>query len=149
MTHDDRILIEDCISMLGRCLDERDFDGLRNLCTEDVTVSTPGGVATGHDAIVEQARQGHSHDDGIQHVITNMLVDVDGDQASVRANLLVCFARTGPEDPQPFLLGEVYRIAVRRTVDGWRIATLGSTPVWSLNLAARQALVSPATRSAS
>jgi len=96
-------------------------------------VTTPGGPATGHDALVDQARRRHSSDDGIQHVITNLLVERDGDRASVRANLLVSFAHSGPTDPEPFLLGEVYRFALRRTADGWRISALNSTPRWSLN----------------
>lgn len=129
----DRLRIEEHVSRLGRCLDERDFEGLRDLFTADATVVTPGGAATGHDALVAQARSRHSRDDGIQHVITNVIVDGDGDEVAVRANLLVSFARTGPADPVPFLLGEVYRFGFRRTGEGWRIARLSSTPVWTLN----------------
>ncbi|HEY7048229.1 MAG TPA: nuclear transport factor 2 family protein [Jatrophihabitantaceae bacterium] len=129
----DRQDITDLVSDLGRRLDERDFEGLRDLFTEDAAVTTPGGTATGHDALVEQARRRHSSDQGIQHVIANVLIDVDGDDARVRANLLVSFARTGPDDAQPFLLGEVYRFELRRTADGWRFTRLGSTPVWTLN----------------
>jgi SnoaL-like protein len=141
----DRLHIVDLVTSVGRCLDERDFEGLRELFTEDATVATPGGTVSGHDALVAQARRGHSRDKGIQHVITNHLVDLDGDRASVRANLLVAFAAGGPEDPQPFLLGEVYRFELRRTADGWRISSLRSTPVWSLNRSTRLAgLPSPA-----
>ena len=129
----DRQEITDLVSALGRCLDERDFDGLRELFTADASATTPGGTSTGHDALVEQARRRHSSDQGIQHVITNVLIDLDGDQARVRANLLVSFAKTGPDDAQPFLLGEVYRFELRRTADGWRFTRLGSTPVWTLN----------------
>jgi len=129
----DRQDITDLVSGLGRCLDERDFEGLRDLFTDDADVTTPGGTATGHDALVEQARRRHSSDQGIQHVITNLLIDLDGDRAQVRANLLVSFARTGPNDAQPFLLGEVYRFELRRTAEGWRFTRLGSTPVWTLN----------------
>jgi hypothetical protein len=129
----DRHHILDLIATLGRCLDERDFEVLRDLFTDDASVTTPGGTATGHDALVDQARRRHSQDAGIQHVITNQLVNIEGDRASVRANLLVSFARSGVSDPQPFLLGEVYRFELRRTDDGWRISGLGSTPVWSLN----------------
>jgi hypothetical protein len=130
---DDRLRIEQKISTLGRCLDERDFEALRELFTVDATVTTPGGTAVGHDALIEQARSRHSSDDGIQHLITNLLVELDGDRASVRANLLVSFANAGPADPLPFLLGEVYRFALARTADGWRITTLTSKPTWSLN----------------
>ena len=138
----DRQHIVDLVTSVGRCLDERDFEGLRSLFTDDATVTTPGGTVSGHDALVAQARRGHSRDRGIQHVITNHLVDIDGDRADVRANLLVAFAASGPEDPQPFLLGEVYRFELRRTADGWRISSLSSTPVWSLNRSARLASLS-------
>lgn len=136
----DRARIVDLVTELGRCLDERDFESLRALFTADADVTTPGGTATGHDALVEQARRRHSDDDGIQHVITNPIVELDGDRAAVRANLLVSFARTGPSDPAPFLLGEVYRFELRRTADGWRFTRLSSTPVWTLNRPARIAL---------
>lgn len=129
----DRLDIERHLSRLGRCLDERDFEALRDLFTSDATVTTPGGTATGHDALVAQASGRHTVDEGIQHLITNPLVEVDGDQASARANLLVSFAHTGPTDPHPFLLGEVYQFTLRRTALGWRITTLRSTPVWALN----------------
>jgi hypothetical protein len=129
----DKFLIEEHISNLGRCLDEREFDALRSLFTRDAIVTTPGGTAAGHDAIVDQARDRHSPDDGIQHIITNMLVELNRDRASVRANLLACFAHSGATDAAPFLLGEVYRFDLQRATEGWRITGLRSTPVWSLN----------------
>ena len=128
----DRLELERAVWSLGRCLDERDFDGLRELFTADATVTT-AATATGHDALVEQARRRHSRDDGIQHIITNLITDMDGDQATGRANLLVSFARTGPDDPAPYLIGEVYRFAFRRTSRGWRITSMTSTRTWSLN----------------
>lgn len=129
----DRTEIADLVSRLGRCLDERDFEGLRALFTADAEVATPGGTAAGHDALVAQARARHSAAAGIQHVVTNLLVDLEGDRADVRANLLVAFADDGPRDPAPFVLGEVYRFALRRTEGGWRFTRLSSTPTWSLN----------------
>jgi hypothetical protein len=135
----DRLDIERTIFSLGRCLDERDFEGLRELFTSDGSVSTPGGDVTGHDALVEQARARHSNDEGIQHLITNLLIEQDGDRAAVRANLLVTFAKIGVGDPAPFLLGEVYHFDLDRTPTGWRITRLASTPVWALNLPAQLA----------
>jgi hypothetical protein len=130
----DHVNIERVIFSVGRCLDERDFDGLRDLFTDDASVSTPGGEVRGHEALVTQARSRHSNDEGIQHLITNLLIDQDGDRAGVRANLLVTFAKIGVSDLSPFLLGEVYRFNLERTSSGWRITRLTSTPVWTLNL---------------
>jgi 3-phenylpropionate/cinnamic acid dioxygenase small subunit len=130
----DRVRITDLISRLVRCLDSRDFEGLRNLFTAEATVSTAGGTATGHDALVEQARRRHSADQGIQHFLTNLLIDRQGDdRAVVRANLLVSFARTGVADPAPFIIGEVYDIQLDRTGEGWRMTAVASTTVWTIN----------------
>jgi hypothetical protein len=91
----DRWAIEATISRLGRCLDERDFEGLRDLFTIDATVHTPGGAVTRHDALVGQARARHSNDQGTQHLITNVLIDAHGDHATIRPNLVVTFAKLG------------------------------------------------------
>lgn len=131
---EDRLEIADLISGVGRCLDEHDWDGLRGLFTEDAAITTPGGTTSGHDGLVDQARRRHETFLGTQHIITNVLVRLDGDVASARANLLVSFAQSGPPDPAPFQLGEVYRFGVARTGDGWRLSALSSTPLWSRNL---------------
>jgi SnoaL-like domain len=132
----DRLELEQVVWTLGRSLDERDFEGLRRLFTADATVTT-AKTASGHDALVEQARRRHTLDDSVQHIITNLIIDLHGDQATGRANLLVSFAHTGPADPAPFLVGEVYRFTFQRTLHGWRIATLTSTTRWSLNQPSR------------
>ncbi|MCW2595539.1 MAG: hypothetical protein JWP39_1427 [Jatrophihabitans sp.] len=54
----DRWAIEATISRLGRCLDERDFEGLRDLFTIDATVHAPRRAVTGYDALGGQARGG-------------------------------------------------------------------------------------------
>jgi hypothetical protein len=128
----DRQELEQLVWTLGRCLDERDFDGLRQIFTAEATVTTRE-TASGHDALVDQARCRHSHDQGIQHIITNLLTDLDGDQATGRANLLASFARTGPADLAPLLVGEVYRLTFQRTPHGWRITRLTSTVTWSMH----------------
>lgn len=126
----DRHEITGLVHRLGGCLDEGRFDGLRAIFTGDATASTPGGRADGLDAVVAQAGRNHSADDRIQHVITDVVVDLDGDRAAVRANLVVTFAR-GAGLPAPRRqLGEVYRFTARRTPAGWRLASVESTPVW-------------------
>jgi SnoaL-like domain len=133
----DREEITDVVSRLGACLDDGRFDDLRSLLVEDATARTPGGEARGRDAVVAQASRNHRPDQPIQHVITNPLIELDGDRATVRANLVVHFAQPleeglpGLAPPLQFTLGEVYRIAVVRTPDGWRLARIETTPVWA------------------
>ena len=51
----------------------------------------------------------------MQHILTNLIVEPDGEEATGRANLLVSFAKTGPDEPAPVLLGEVYWFTFKRT----------------------------------
>ena len=78
---DDRQAVTDLISRLGLWLDgETTLEQARAILAEDVSVSTPGGTAQGIDKVVAQARR--NHEVPTQHVITNVLVDLDDDRAT-------------------------------------------------------------------
>jgi hypothetical protein len=132
----DRAEIIDLVYRLGSCLDEGDFDEMRELLIEAATVQTPGGRAEGRDALIAQARRNHPADQAFQHVITNILVELDDDEASVRANLVVHVTPTGPppaDAPAPSPLastGQVYRFQLVRTRDGWRFSHVETVPLW-------------------
>jgi SnoaL-like domain len=127
------------VARLGVALDDGDFDGLRSLLTDDVTVRTPGGTAEGHEAVIAQASRNHRPDQPCQHLITNVLVDLDGDRATARANLVVAFGPPGGGDrsvrpldlPVRYTIGEIYHFELRRTPDGWRFARIETTPLWT------------------
>lgn len=130
--------ITDLIHRLGVVLDEGHFDDLRSLLAEDATVRTPGGTAEGREAVIAQASRNHPPEQPIQHVITNMLVDLDGACAQARANLVVYFGPlAGASDsgvplaaPVEYTTGEVYQYDLVRTSEGWRFSRIQTTPVW-------------------
>lgn len=127
-----RAELTDLVSRLGAALDEHRFDDLRELFTDDATATTPGGTAEGRDSVVAQATRNHVGVDRLQHVLTNVLVDLDGPDAAtgatVRANLIAHFASADGVPEQT--IGGVYRFRVRATPAGWRIAALQVAPVW-------------------
>jgi hypothetical protein len=127
LIHDltDRHEIADLVSRLGLWLDEGRFDEAPSILTQDVAVSTPGGQAQGIERVIAQARRNHQHAH-LQHVITNVLIDLDGDRARVRANLVVTFADDAISSQQ----GERYRFEALRTADGWRLSRVEVEPVW-------------------
>lgn len=124
----DRAEITDLVYRLGACLDEHRFDELRDLLVDDVMASTPGGTAQGKDAVVAQATGNHADFAGLQHLVTGVLVELDGDRASVRANIVGAFSR-GAGQPER-VLGGVYRFGVVRTAQGWRFGRIEVRPVW-------------------
>lgn len=134
----DRIEITDLVNRLGVALDEGHFDDLRSLLAEDATVRTPGGTSEGREAVVAQASRNHPPEQPIQHVITNLLVDLDGARANARANLVVYFgplagapdSAVPPAPPVEYTTGEVYHYDLVRTSDGWRFSRIRTTPLW-------------------
>ena len=125
----DRHAITDLVSRLGLWLDEMRFDDPRSLFTEEVTVATLGGQAEGIDRAVAQARRNHAVE-RLQHVITNVLIDLDGDRATVGANLVVTFVPRADDPASQFALGERYRFEAVRTAQGWRLSRVEIRPVW-------------------
>jgi SnoaL-like domain len=132
----DRTEVTDLVYRLGVCLDESRFDEMRELLVEDAAVRTPGGWAEGREALIDQVKRNHPPDQRFQHVTTNILVDLDGDRAKVRANLVVHI--TTPDDapadapapPPRCTLGEVYRFQLVRTPGGWRFSHVETVRLW-------------------
>lgn len=118
---DDRQAVTDLVSRLGLWLDgDTTLAQARSILDPDVAISTPGGTAQGIDAVVAQARR--NHDVPTQHVITNVLVDLDDDRATAGANLIVTFPDA--------TLGERYAFAAARGDEGWRLTRIEVTPLW-------------------
>jgi SnoaL-like domain len=126
----DRQAITDLVSRLALWLDERRSEDPGDILTEDVTVATAGGSAQGIDRVAEQARRTHDVE-GLQHVITNVLIDLDGDRASVRANLIVTFVPSADAPQAHTTRGERYRFEAVRTGVGWRLSRVAVDPIWT------------------
>jgi 3-phenylpropionate/cinnamic acid dioxygenase small subunit len=126
----DRADITDLLTRQGLWLDERNFDDAASVFTDDATVETQGGRAHGLQALSAQAHRNHAHFDRTQHVTSNVLIDLDGDRATVRANLIATFVRDGAAPEPELTMGERYRFEAVRTPQGWRFSRVEVIPVW-------------------
>jgi SnoaL-like domain len=156
--HSDRRAITELITRLGRMLDGRNYDQASSILAADVTVQTPGGASEGPEAVVAQARRNHTV--RTQHLITDVLIELDGDDAQATANLVVVFvpdsdqpdARLTIGDSEPaesrLTIGERYRFEARRGAQGWRLRRVEVARVWSSRPIPRGARVQEAQRNA-
>jgi hypothetical protein len=99
----------------------------------DATITTPGGRAQGVEAIRAQASANHLPDVVTQHLLVDLVLDIEGDRATARANSVNVFARGEGRyaPPSVFRIGAVSRFELARTSDGWRIATMLMQPIWA------------------
>jgi hypothetical protein len=145
----DRQAIADLIARLGVMLDEKRFEDASSILADDVTARTPGGSSQGREPVTAQAQRNHTV--ATQHVITDVLIQLDGDTAQARANMIATFAPDRPESrliingveqSDPYLIvGARYRFGAVRTGDGWRLDRIENEPVWSSQPRSRGAVV--------
>ncbi|WTW91906.1 nuclear transport factor 2 family protein [Streptomycetaceae bacterium NBC_01309] len=126
----DRFEIADLFTRFAFLLDEQRWDDAATVFAEDVVVHSPrGGEIRGIDKIVDFMRQGEVEGQYAQHTTTDLLVDVDGDQAAASANSLVYYYREGQS---PHFTGGLRMTAnTVRTPTGWRLREVRITPIWT------------------
>jgi hypothetical protein len=130
----DRITIVDLITRLGVTLDEKRFGNLASLFTEDVAVrfGFPGSEPIDNiQSLAERGRRSQGRFARAHHIFTDHLIELSGDKAKVRANLLGFHVHRAEEPAAHFDIGERYRFEMIRTTDGWRISHMTTEPVWT------------------
>jgi len=140
MTLGDREAITDTVVRMGWFLDRRDWAGLRDLFTErvytDYTDLWGGEPREGTvDQLLSTTAQGSWRRtmDGLeatQHLITNVLVDVTGDEARATANVLGVHRLANPHGSPLWTLGGTYEFGLTRTAAGWRINAITNRISW-------------------
>jgi hypothetical protein len=132
----DRSEIVELICRSLVCIDEGRFTDLQAIYTEDASASAPGGQSQGRDAIIAQVSRNHVPEIRSQHLVGDVVVDLDDDEAQARANVLAAFAPAASDDVSPLAppaqctFGTVYRYAAVRTEEGWRLSSVEITPRW-------------------
>jgi ketosteroid isomerase-like protein len=133
----DRAEIDDLVDRFSRDLDDftrdrRSFDvaWVRRYFTDDATVAYPVGSASGAAAIAALIDgTGMAPFQRTQHVTANHLVELDGDRAAVRFNLIATHVLA--KDGTHFTVGDYYEGTVLRTAEGWRFTDQSLTVTWT------------------
>ena len=122
----DRAELADLVARHSLWIDEGRYDRTDELFTDDVVVTTARGEVRGVEALVEAARTRHASYAGTLHSKANVVVDLDGARASVRANDVAVYLL---DDATEAVAAAIHRYGARRTERGWRFDRLEVTPV--------------------
>ena len=116
---DDRQDVVDAVLRLGRWLDGHGGDPAE-IYDADVVVRSPRGEVRGLDGVLAAVSPSEDSGERTQHRLTDLLVDVAGDRATVQANQLVHFFQAGSAPFRTAGLRVEYGL-VRRPA-GWRLS---------------------------
>lgn len=122
----DRAELTELVARHSRWIDEGRYDETATLFTDDVTVTSPRGQATGIDGLNELADSRHHQYTRTLHSKSGLIIDITGDTATVQAADVAVFV-TG--DTAAAVAAGVHHYRARRTSDGWRFDRLDIKPM--------------------
>jgi SnoaL-like domain len=131
----DRELIVDVMTSYARGVDTQDWERLRSaVFTPDARLYNAGlgdPVEPYQDEGERYLRASLGALDAIQHLIGNHSIEVAGDDATARCDVLVTNVNNDWAGGNTAWMGGVYDVTLKRVADGWRIATMALDVVWS------------------
>ncbi|QGV78562.1 nuclear transport factor 2 family protein [Streptomyces ficellus] len=132
----DRLDVIDTCTRMGWYTDQRDWDALERVFTDEVRLdytSLNGGepaVLPAKDLVAAWSGLLGSFT-ATQHVFSNFLVDLDGDAAVCTAMFQATHRMPNEHGGPLWTLGGHYRFGLVRGGDGWRVADVVMTATWA------------------
>jgi 3-phenylpropionate/cinnamic acid dioxygenase small subunit len=129
----DKLEIHELLARYARGVDDRDWELYRSVFTDDATIdySSAGPPAGSRDEVAAFLEQGFAAIPWTQHYVTNIEIDLDGDEARVRAMFYNPMLLPGKDTPS--FCGGFYVHDLVRTPDGWKSRRLVEDNRWFLN----------------
>lgn len=124
----DRLEVSALITRLYELLDEQRFDELGSVYADDAVIAFPNGETRGLAAVRERARARAEQYPRMQHLNTDVSVELDGDTARMRSNHLAIHVEPSGKR---FDAGLVHHFEAARTAVGWRLVRVTGDLVWS------------------
>jgi hypothetical protein len=122
----DRTELAELVARHSLWIDERRYDESDRLFTDDVVVKSRRGEAKGIDALIDTARGRHDDYARTLHNKSNLVIEIQGDTATVRAHDTAVYVL---DDKTEAIAAAVHLYHARRTDQGWRFDSLEVIPV--------------------
>lgn len=113
-----------------------DANVVRETFTSDARIIPPGGTEmTGRESILDSHTKSFARFRATHHVITNFIIDIKGNRASLRSNIIANHMWADNEEfPSPknkyFLADGVFSAKTAKAGNQWHISELKNNVVW-------------------
>ena len=112
-------------------IDRKDWDAYADGFAEDGEFEIMGQRRKGRAEIVAGPARDLARYDGLQHLVMNEIVDVDGDRAAGRWYAVAVHVPDGSDPGVHADVGLHYRFQARREGDTWRFAEVTIQIIWT------------------
>jgi uncharacterized protein (TIGR02246 family) len=112
-------------------IDRKDWDAYAEGFAEDGEFEIMGQRRKGRAEIVAGPARDLAKYDGLQHLVMNEIVDVDGDRAAGRWYAIAVHVPHGSDPGVHADVGLHYRFQARREGDAWRFAEVTIQIIWT------------------
>jgi len=128
----DRLSITDFLTTYAHAVDTKDWALYRSLFTPDAHIdyTSAGGIEGSVDEVAAWLETTMAMFSATQHLVSNEMVAIDGDTATVRAMFFNPMQFAGDDAPY-FDCGGWYNHELVRTDDGWRSRRLREDFSWT------------------
>jgi hypothetical protein len=128
----DRSELVDLLYRLGAALDEKRYDDLRTIYSDRAGFEFADTADVGDlETAIDNAKKMGKHFAHTHHVMTNPIVEIDGDNATVRTNLIATHVYRDDKPGEHYDVGIVYHFMAVRTARGWRFSHVKLQRIWS------------------
>jgi 3-phenylpropionate/cinnamic acid dioxygenase small subunit len=128
----DKLAITELCYRYAMALDNSDWDGLRACFTSDVRAQWPNMPAfANYDEMEDTCRDIMGRLSGAQHLISNVVIELEGDEADCWSYFQTQVVRTGTPGGDTFTVGCNCQDRLVRTSEGWKICTRHMDLVWT------------------
>ncbi|MGI9592896.1 MAG: nuclear transport factor 2 family protein [Myxococcota bacterium] len=128
----DKQAIQELVTDYAAAIDDRDWQRLERCFVADGSAlyGAAGSFQQGFPAIEALCRRVLEKLDASHHLVGNVRIELDGDEARSRCLFQAQHVRHGAEGGSLYLMGGEYHDTLRRTDDGWRIQQREIRAIW-------------------
>jgi len=141
----DREAIIELMARYAYALDSKDYDAIAACFVDTATADYAGFTEplAGIEQILPHMRRALDPLSASQHLFTNFIVNIKGDRAELRCDILAQHIRHGEGSETSFLAGGRYRVSVARDNGQWKFTAIHARSIWSMGDRAMLPSVSP------
>jgi hypothetical protein len=131
----DRLEIQDILTRYCYAVDDRDWESYRQIFTPDAVIddTVTGGIKSGVEEHIAYMKKALSKVLISQHAISTILVELNGNEAGVRAHCSCPMVLDTGGNRHAMFQGLCYSNALIRTGKGWKIRSLLEEGYWNHN----------------